>query len=142
MCLGEDKKGLGIIFHSGDYARVIHALSISLAALTLDREVRLFFTYWPLEYLKKNAPSFKFLKFDSENPIYQEIIEKNLKKGHLQSIPELIAQNKKMGAKFYVCTNSMALLNIARDELIDAVDKSMGIITFLTETKSDQILFI
>jgi len=36
----------------------------------------------------------------------------------------------------------MSLLNIARDNLIDEVDRPMGLTTFLKETAEDQILFI
>ncbi len=135
-----EKKGLGIIFHSGSYDRIYHGLSIALAAVALGREVRLFFTYWALEYLRKREEPFFELDKEAEN--YKEIIKKNLEKGHMHKISELIDQAKAMGSKFYVCTNSMGLLNIARDELIKDVNKSMGITAFLTEIMDYQILFI
>ena|SRR3989338_3680692 len=136
----KDKKALAIIFHSGSYDRLYHGLSIVLAGLALGREVKFFFTFWALEYLKQdNQISFKL---DKEASKYEKILEKNIKAGHMQMLPELFKQAKAMGAKFYACTNSMGLLNISRDELIKEVDKSMGITTFLTETANDQILFI
>lgn len=138
--MNAQKKGLAIIFHSGSYDRIYHGLSIALAALALGREVKFFFTYWALEYLKQNRPA--LFKLDAESQEQREAIKKNIEKGHIQKAPELIVQAKKMGAKFYACTNSMGLLNISRDELIKEVDKSMGITTFLTETAEDQILFI
>lgn len=138
--MNAEKKGLAIIFHSGSYDRISHGLSIALAALVLGREVKFFFTYWALEYLKKDSPA--FFGLDAEAQIKRNILDKNLEKGHIQRIPELINQAKRMGAKFYACTNSMGLLNVSRDELIKEVDKSMGITTFLTETAEDQILFI
>lgn len=49
--MDKDRKGLAIIFHSGSYDRISHGLSIALTALALGREVRLFFSYWALEYL-------------------------------------------------------------------------------------------
>jgi peroxiredoxin family protein len=36
----------------------------------------------------------------------------------------------------------MSILNIARDELAEEVDRPMGLTTFLDETAEDQILFI
>jgi len=135
-----EKQGLGIIFHSGSYDRISHGLSLVLAALALGREAKLFFSYWALEHLKKEgSPGFKL---DSEAEKARGILEKNRKRGHLQTMEELILQAKTLGAKFYVCTNSMGLLNIARDEFSDVVDKSMGITTFLTETAGYQVLFI
>lgn len=135
-----EKKGLGIIFHSGSYDRIYHGLSLTLAALALGREVKLFLSYWSLEYFRKGAPPHFILDKDAEN--HREIIDKNIKKGHILGLNGLIKQTKAMGAKFYVCTNSMGILNIARDELVEEVDKSMGITTFLTEVSDYQLLFI
>ncbi len=133
-------RGLGIIFHSGSYDRLYHGLSLSLAALSLGREVRLLFTYWALEHLKKDK-SFD-LSIDIENQGHKEILKKNIEKGHLLNIKDLIQEVKRMGGKLYACTHSMGILNIARNELIDEVDKSMGFTTWLTETRDHQIIFI
>jgi peroxiredoxin family protein len=114
-----------------------------LAALALGRNVKLFFTYWALEYLKKgNSSAFENKVDQEENSAHIQIIRENIKKGHLESFSELIAQSKALGAEFYTCTNSMSILNIARDELIEEVNRPMGLTTFLTETAEDQILFI
>jgi peroxiredoxin family protein len=134
------KKGLAIIFHSGSFDRLYHGLSIVLAALALGREARCFFTYWALEYLKKDRTV--SIKLDGDGNAHRELLNKNIKAGHMLGILELFSQAKAMGAKFYACTNSLGLLNIARNELINEVDKSMGITTFLTETVECQILFI
>lgn len=133
-------KGLGIIFHSGSFDRIYHGFSLVLAALALGRKVRLFFSYWALEYLKKDSQ--ERFELDAEAKIHQEILKKNIERGHIQKLPELLAQAKSMGAEIYACTSSMGLLNIARDELIEQVDKSMGITTFLTLTAKDEVLFI
>ena len=133
-------KSLGIVFHSGSYDRVYHGLSFAVAALALGRPVKLFFTYWALEYLKKDA--LQTLPLDEEARSHQMILKKNIENGHIVNIGELILQAKSMSGKFYACSASMGLLNIARDELIEAVDKSMGIATFLSETQDGQLLFI
>ena len=138
--MNSHKAGLAIIFHSGSFDRIYHGLSIVLAGLALGREVKLFFTYWALEYLKKDTPS--LFKFDAEAQKQREVLEKNIERGHMQKFSELIRQSKAMGVKIYACTSSMGLLNIARDELIPEVDKTMGLTTFLVETKDSQILFI
>lgn len=135
-----ENRGLGIIFHSGSFDRLYHGFSLSLTALSLGREVKLFFTYWALEYLRRNNP-IDFL-INSEVKRHEEILKRNKERGHILEISELIRQVKAMGGKFYVCSHSMGLLNISRDELIDEVDKSMGLTTYLTETKGDQLIFI
>lgn len=131
---------MGIIFHSGSFDRLYHGFSLALAALSLGKEIKCFFTYWALEYLKREQP-IEF-NIDCEAEHHKDILKKNIEKGHLLKILELIQQVKTMGGKFYACTHSMGILNIARTELIDEVDKSMGLTTWLTETKDYQIIFI
>jgi len=141
--MDSEKSGLGIIFHSGSYDRLHHGISIALAALALGRKVRFLFTYWALEYLRRDVSSALEPKVDKEeDPAHIQTIRENIKKGHLESISDLIVRSKALGAEFYTCTASMSLLNIARDELIDEVDRPMGLTTFLDETAEDQILFI
>ena len=138
--MGEEKRGLGIIFHSGVYDRVYHRLSIALAASASGKDVKLFFTYWALEYLKKKNPNVN--RLDKEAKEHEEILEKSKKRGHLTPISESINLAEAMGAKFYVYTSSMSLLNIARNKLCEEVGKTMGTTTFLAEVNSDQIIFI
>lgn len=111
------QKSFSIIFHSGSFDRVYHGFSIALACGAMGRDVRLFFTYGALEHLDKR----------------RNIDEK---------IKESLSLAKALGVKIYTCTNSMGLLNIARDELVTEVDKSMGLTTFLSESGDAQMLFI
>jgi len=135
-----ENRGLGLILHSGSYDRLYHGFSICLAALSLGREVKILFTYWALNYLKRDKPrSFYEEDLGQEQ---KEVLEKNINKGHFVEFRELVQQIKALGGKIYVCTHSMGLLNIARNELIDEVDKSVGLTTWLTETKEYQFVFI
>ena len=111
-----------------------------MAASASGREVKLFFAYWALEYMKKGV-SIR-MRLDGEGKANREILEKNLKRGHLFQIFKLISEAKSLGVKFYACTNSMGLLNISRDELIPEIDSCMGIVAFQAETTDDQIIFI
>jgi len=135
-----ENRGLGIILHSGSYDRIYHGFSLCLAALSLGREVKILFTYWALEYLKKNKPKSFYLEDLGQEQ--KEVLEKNKNKGHLIEFRELIQQIKALGGKIYVCTQSMGLLNIARNEFIDEVDKSVGLTTWFTETKEYQFILI
>lgn len=138
--MDKDRKGLGIILHSGSYDRIYHGLSIALTALALGRTVKLFFTYWALEYLRRGRPP--SLPLDKEGEPYKGVIEDHIEKGHMKRISELLSEAKELGATLYACVSSMSLLNITRDELIDEVDESTGIATFLMKAEEDQILFI
>lgn len=134
------KKGLAIILHSGSYDRLYHGLSLAVAALAQGKPVRLFFSYWALEYLRKDKPS--TFALDEEAEGHRTLLEKAVKGGHILLVAELLDQVRALGGMIYVCTSSMGLLNVARGELSDIADKSMGITTFLSETAGDQTLFV
>jgi peroxiredoxin family protein len=137
------KSGLGIIFHSGSYDRLVHGMSIALAALALGRKVKFLFTYWALEYVRRDGTPNLESKVDKEgDPAHIHAIHESIKRGHLESISELIPRTKELGAELYTCTNSMSLLNITPDELMDEIDQPIGLVTFLDKTLEDQILFI
>ena len=138
--MNKDRRGLAVILHSGSYDRVYHGLSIALTALGTGREVRLLFTYWALEYLRRGqSPS---LCLDAEGESHRAFIENSIAQGHMKEVSRLLADAKQIGAKIYACVSSMAFLNIARDELIDEVDASTGIATFLVQAEEDQILYV
>lgn len=136
----EKISGMAIIFHSGDYDRLQHGLHIAQAAAALGREVRLFFTYEALLYLKKD--DFSFPDQGREPSLTNQIFKKKSNQNQQKELKELLRQTKELGAKFYVCSNSMSMRNIARNELREVVDRSMGLTTFLAAAAADQILFI
>lgn len=131
-----------IFLHSGSYDRVYQALSITNVVLATGGEVHLFFSYGALKRLVKgNTDS---VAIAGEPVFFKEDIEKNLERGTLDSISEMIETAKRFGRlKIYACTGSMAVLNIARNELIDSVDSSMGLVGFLELVKgADHALYI
>ncbi len=131
-----------IFLHSGSYDRVYQALSITNVVLATGGEVHIFFSYGALKRLVKgNTDS---VAIAGEPVFFKEDIEKNLARGTLDSISEMIETAKRFGRlKIYACTGSMAVLNIARNELIDSVDSSMGLVGFLELVKgADHALYI
>lgn len=135
-----ETRGLAIIFHSGSYDRIYHGIEIALTALSLGRGVRLFFSYWALEYLRSDTDPMKKIVNESEHR--QRIMIDGIEKGSMKNMADLFSLVKQLGAKLYSCPGSMALLNVTRDELIDEVDESMGLASFLMKTDDDQLLFV
>ncbi|HEY4708042.1 MAG TPA: DsrE/DsrF/DrsH-like family protein [Thermodesulfobacteriota bacterium] len=131
-----------IFMHSGSYDRVFQAMSITNVVLATGGEVHLFFSYGALRRLVKGHTDDSVIEGEPE--FFREEIEKNLKRGTLDPISEMISTAKRFGRlNIYACTGSMATLNIARDELIDEVDKSMGLVGFLQLVKeADRVLYI
>ncbi len=141
--MAEEKRyRLCIFLHSGSYDRVYHALSICNVVLAMGGEVRIFCSYGALRRLVKGNTD--KVSIEGEPAPFREEIEKNLKRGTFDSISEMLSTAKRFGdIKLYACTASMAVLNIARDELIDVVDESMGLVAFMDIVKgADETLYI
>ncbi len=130
---------LCIFLHSGSYDRVYQAISITNVVLAMGGEVHIFFSYGALKRLVKGKTD----ELQAEEP-FREEMAKNIKRGTIDSISEMLHTAKRFGRlKIYACTASMAVLNIARDELIDLVDCSMGLVSFLDLVKgAEQALYI
>ena len=138
--MNEEKRGLGIIFHSGSCDAVYQGMEIALTALALERSVQLFFSYWSLEYVRSGADIKK--KFEDEPDHRMRILMERIKSGSIKDLPEMFSIFKQLGGKLYTCPGSMALLNINPEELIDGVDENMGLASFLMKTENDQLIFI
>jgi len=125
---------LCIFLHSGSYDRVYQAISITNVVLAMGGEVHIFFSYGAMKRLVKGKTD----ELQAEEPFRMEM-EKNIKRGTIDSISEMLTTAKRFGrVKLYACTASMAVLNIARDELVDLVDCSMGLVSFLELVKGAQ----
>ncbi len=142
--MADEKKKyrLCIFLHSGSYDRVYHALSICNVVLAMGGEVRIFFSYGALKRLVKGNTD--KVAIEGEPAPFREEIEKNLERGTFDSISEMLSTAKRFGdIKLYACTASMAVLNIARNELVDLVDESMGLVAFMDIVKgADETLYI
>ena len=125
---------LCIFLHSGSYDRVYQAVSITNVTLAMGGEVHIFFSYGALKRLVKGRTD----ELQADEP-FREEIEKNIKRGTIDSISEMLATAKRFGRlNIYACTASMEVLNIARDELVELVDCSMGLVSFLDLVKEAQ----
>lgn len=142
--MGEDKKqySMCIFLHSGSYDRVYHAISICNVVLATGGRVRLFCSYGALKRLVKGHTD--KVVIEGEPAPFKEEIERNLERGTFDSISEMLTTAKRFGdIELYACTASMAVLNIARGELMDVVDSSMGLVAFMELVKeSDHTLYI
>lgn len=131
-----------IFLHSGSYDRFYQALSITNVVLATGGEVHIFCSYGALKRLVKGRTDDLVIEGEAAN--FTEDLERNIKRGTIDLISEQLDMAKKFGRlKIYACTASMAVLNIARSELADYVDASMGLVSFLELVKgADQALYI
>lgn len=125
---GESRGRVAIILDSGSYERVGYALSIASVALALGCEVHIFVTHGALPRFTRG----RLNTLGEETPAeLRQRLERGLASGGIPSLDQSLAGAKKLGLKLYACANAMGNLNISRDELIEEVDESMGLATFL-----------
>lgn len=133
MSTNQDKKQVTIILHSGDYDRVSYALSLALVALATGMEVHMLLTYGGLRRFTHGH-----LEDLGEETTHQlrNAINRGLKSGGIEPLPEQLADAKRLGLRLYACAGTMSALNIVRDDLVPEVDEVIGLATFFKFARS------
>ena len=129
-----------MVLHSGSYDRMYNALTVALTASAMGRPVSLLFTYWSLEYLRRDRGPALLLDNEAEN--HRSVIQGNLAAGRMHDIAELLDSAKELGISMYACVGSVSLLGMTRDELSEQIDDAIGMAEFLRSSEDDQLLFI
>jgi len=151
-----------IVAFSGDFDKAMAAFIIANGAAAMGSEVTMFFTFWGLNILRK----------DANVPVKKNIIEKMfgmmmprgpkklalskmhmmgmgtsmmkgiMKKKNAASLPELINSAKNAGVQLVACTMSMDMMGIKSEELIDGVEEG-GVAMYLNNAEQGNVnLFI
>ncbi len=134
--VAEDHLTLGVM--KGDLDYTIAAFIIALGAAAYDMKVDMFFTFWATAALrdpkKKAKKGFLDTMFGWMLPrgtmklplskmqmcgIGPKMIRSVMKLHKVQSLEELMAEAGKMGVRIHVCTMSMDVMGIKKEELID-----------------------
>jgi peroxiredoxin family protein len=132
----KDHLTLGVM--KGDLDYTIAAFIIALGAAAFDMEVDMFFTFWGTAALrdpKKTAKKglldkmfgFMLPRGTQQLPLSKmqmagigpKMIRQVMKMRHAKSLEELMAEAAKMGIRIHVCTMSMDIMGIKKEELID-----------------------
>jgi len=131
-----DKLALGAI--SGDLDKTMALFIVALGAAAYDMEVDIFFTFWAISALrdpKKKAKKDLLGKMfgmmlpsgSSKLPLSKMqmmgmgpvMIKKVMKLHNAKSLEELMKDAAEFGVRIHVCTMSMDLMGIKKEELID-----------------------
>jgi peroxiredoxin family protein len=145
----EDRLAMGVM--SGDYDQMMAAFIVAIGAAAFDMEVDLFFTFWAIAGLrdpKKSAQKDTLGKMfgmmlpngAEKLPLSKmqmggmgpKMIKHVMKIHGAKPLTQLIKEAGELGVKIYVCTMSMDLMGIKRDELIDYPNlEYVGVGTFV-----------
>ncbi|MCS7461724.1 DsrE/DsrF/DrsH-like family protein [Paenibacillus doosanensis] len=151
-----------IVLFSGDLDKAIAAFIIANGAAAYDHEVTIFFTFWGLNTLRKDAPvrlkkgwleslfakmmprgadklGLSRMNFAGMGP---QMIKHVMKKHRALSLPQLIELAREQGVKLVACTMTMDLLGLQKEELLDGIEYA-GVAAYLGDAAEAKVnLFI
>ena len=160
----KQKDKVTLVIFSGELDKVLAAFNIATAAAAMGMEVRLFFTFWGLNVLKKNnakntakgwmkkmlgalnkggtkrLPLSKFHMAGAGTAMMKTL----MKRHKMPTIDEMLDLSKQLNVKMIACTITMDILGISKDQLrTDYIDQYAGAVTYLAEAKESSVtLFI
>ena len=157
-----DKRAMTNVIFSNDFDKAVAAFIIANGAAAAGYDVTLFFTFWGINILRKSGPVMAkktliekmFGVMMPKGPDRLKLSQMNMggmglamikgimKKKNVMPLPALIAQAKLSGVKLIVCTMSMDLMGIKKEELIDGVEEG-GVAMYVDNlSRSSANLFI
>lgn len=153
--------GKTILLFSDDLDKALAALVIANGAAAMDSPVTIFFAFWGLNILRKQATRkgkdllsrmFGFMMPKGSEKLKLSklhmmgmgttMMKQVMRKKNVKLLPDLIAAAKDAGVRFLACSMSMDVMGISKEEMIDGVEVG-GVATFLgAAEKSNMTLFI
>jgi len=156
------KRAMTNVVFSNDFDKSMAAFIIANGAASAGYEVTLFFTFWGINILRKSGPVVAkknliekmFGIMMPKGPDRLKLSQMNMagmglamikgimKHKNVMTLPALIAQAKLSGVRLVVCTMSMDLMGIKKEELIDGVEEG-GVAMYIDHlSRSSANLFI
>ncbi|MCS7103685.1 MAG: DsrE/DsrF/DrsH-like family protein [Candidatus Korarchaeum sp.] len=147
-----------IIASKGTLDMAYPPLILAQVGAAMGLEVGVFFTFWGLNIIRKDTID-KLKISPVGNPalgmpnilgmlpgmtsLATSMMKKRIKAINMASIREMVKECKELGVKFYACSNTVELMGLKREQLVDEVDEIVGATTFLEMASEDAIvLFI
>jgi peroxiredoxin family protein len=150
-----------LVVFSGDFDRQLASLVIATGAAAMGMEVSIFYTFWGLSALKREAhtggnaggKTLKEKMFAMMTPdrleklpvskmnfggVGRAMLTSMMRDKEVASIGELFAMAREMGVKMIACTMSMDVMGIAREELIEGIEVG-GVATFLGDAARSRV---
>lgn len=152
---------VSLIVFSGDFDKAIAAFTLATGAAAMGQDVTMFFTYWGLNIIKKerrykgkslfqkmatwmmpgNTKDLKPSQM-AYGPLGAKMF-RHMMKGKAESLEALLELAQELDIKMAACTQSMEVLGIKREELIDPTMDLIGVAAYYEEAlKSKNSYFI
>lgn len=146
-----------VILSKATVDMVYPAFMLANTAATMGYESHIFFTFWGLQVLdKKKVASLKVSPVGNPGmpmpnilgmlpgmtAVATRMLNGQMKKVKMPSIPEMISSAKDLGVKLHACSTTMDVMGVPKENLIPEVDDIIGAATFLQISSGAQTLFI
>jgi len=155
-----EKEKFNIVVFSGDMDKVLAAFILATTAASMNMEVRMFFTFWGLNVLRKK-------KFTSGKNLLQKLMnfmnkggagrlplsrfnmlgmgpmmmKAMMKQSKVPSIEEFVKMSVDMGIKLVACTTTFSFMGFKEEDFIDGIDSYTGAATFLGEVREGRVSY-
>ncbi len=158
-----DKEKMTIVLFSGELDKALAAFMLATTGASMGMDVKMFFTFWGLNIVKKNEGSIKSKGFvrkmlnimnrgGSQRLKLSKfhmlglgtwMIKGLMKDINMPSLDEFITLAHEMGIKLIACTTSCGLMGLPEDAFRSEVDSLVGAAYYLGEARESKIsLFI
>ena len=156
-----EKDGLSMVVMSGDMDKVFGAFIIATGAAAAGKETTMFFTFWGLKAIQKGNLTGKGLMgrmigllnrggIERIGPsrfnfwgLGRWMFKKMMGDKGVTSLAELRDMAVDLGVKLIPCSMSMEVMEIAKEDMIEAVSEPVGVANFLEYAYDSKVtLFI
>ncbi len=158
-----EKEKMTIGLFSGDLDKALAAFMLATTGASMGMEVKIFFTFWGLNVIKKNEGSIKSkgimrkmlnildrggskrLKLSKFHMfgLGTWMIKRLMKEINMLSVEEFIKMAHEMGVKLIPCSTTCGLMGLSQDSFRAEAESIAGAAYFLSEARESKVtLFI
>ena len=133
-----------LIVHSGDMDKVYSAFIIGNGALSMGMEVKMYFTFWGLERLKKGELEEGGLSRKNFGGLGKWMMKRKMEESNVASLEKLLEDFVDLGGEILACDMTMEIMGVEKEDLREEVISDYCAVgTYIKEAKdSDITLFI
>lgn len=143
---------LTIVLHSGEMDKLYSALIIANGALAMGMEASIFFTFWGLQRLRKDAVWTMPVAGLDKGALSKMnmlgmgkwMINQRMKRTNVASLERMMADFIELGGKVMACDMTMDIMGIRKQDLReDLIGEYCGVGSFIQEARDSAVnLFI
>lgn len=159
----KQRKKITLVVFSGDLDKVLASFIVATSAASMGMDVTMFFTFWGLNAIKKNegllrgpglmrkmlnllnrggSKRLNLSKFHLFG-LGTRMMKRLMRESEIPTVDEMIALAKKLGVKMIICTTSLDVMGLSRNDFREEVDTLAGAVAYLGEAQeADVNLFV